>query len=413
MSGQHPQQDPWYGQQGPSHWHGAPPPPPTRRRTGWIVVAVVAVVAVLAGGGFTALHVLGDSDDSSSSPGEPASDDPTPADEPTPSDDPTTTPVNADPWGSLQPGAEVNEVSDALERVDYACYNAMDAAMLTPDEPIAVNGEPVLIRRCYLDPATSRDEEQTVSIQAAPDGSVNGIRVTISALLDQNGQRPARWFRAVVRALTGPVLQESEARAILAGRGPDLAWGTADLSVNSAGTSYELDLAADGAELAAVPPATTGLSLAQVRRHYSDEGYSCGAGQQGQALTCERQGRGYTLSATAFDPCRGPGPGGPMCQGTRTVHGLTLNAEFDAGLPDRAYSVIFDNLIVGSLTFAYQDDWSAQVDTALAEVGFQKRHRADVEGLHVEFLPGATTSFDSQFDQAYQVEIEGVCASGC
>jgi hypothetical protein len=219
MSGQHPRQDPWYGQQDPAHWHGAPPPPPTRRRTGWIVVAVVAVVAVLAGGGFTALHVLGDSDDSSSSPGEPASDDPTPADEPTPSDDPTTTPVNADPWGSLQPGAEVNEISGALERVDYACYNAMDAAMLTPDEPIAVNGEPVLIRRCYLDPATSRDEEQTVSIQAAPDGSVNGIRVTISALLDQNGQRPARWFRAVVRALTGPVLQESEARAILAGRG--------------------------------------------------------------------------------------------------------------------------------------------------------------------------------------------------
>jgi len=370
------------------------------------VVAVVAVVALVAGGSFAAIQLAG-GDDDSAGPAEPTpTDDPAPTVDPT---DPSPNQVAAGSWDAVPSDAEVNQVATSLEDAGYACYDTV-GAMLTADEPVVVDGQPVLVRSCYLDPASGRDQEQTVSLQAAPDGSVNGVRVTVNAFLDKDDQRTSRWFADALRGLTGSVLQAPEARALVAGQTPDIAWGTAALDINPAGTSYQLDLVAEGSDITTVPAASTQLSIQEVRTHYSGEGFNCRDGHR--SVVCERSGRGYSLLAIAVDPCYGPGAPAD-CPDGHTVRSLTLNAEFDSGMPERAYTPIFDHLVTEGLPFAYGDAWSSEVDTAFAALDVQKPHRVDIEGLHVEFLPGATVSFAPDFEQSYQVEVEGICASDC
>jgi hypothetical protein len=95
------------------------------------------------------------------------------------------------------------------------------------------------------------------------------------------------------------------------------------------------------------------------------------------------------------------------------VRSLTLQAEFDAGLPEHAYTPIFDHLMTDSLPFAFQDAWSSEIDETLGAANLDKAHRFDLGGLHVSFFPHTTTSFTTDFDQAYQVVVEGICATDC
>jgi hypothetical protein len=405
MSGQPPQQGPWYGPPSPPQGppYGPPqgprfgPPTPPARRRGWIVVAVVAVIAVAAGGSFAAIQ-LADGDDESSDTVEPtAPDDPgTSSDGPADPADPITTPVGTDLWESVPSDAEVSQATDSLEANGYACYDTAGPAMLNADEPVVVDGQPVLVRRCYLDPASGRDQEQIVSLQAAPDGSVNAVRVVVHAFLDKSDRRTSQWFAAALDGLTGTILEESEARQLASGQTPDIAWGTAALDVNPEGTSYNLELVAEGSDIQQIPSGTTELSIQDARANYTGQGFACDK-QQG-ALRCEKAGRGYLLVALASDD---------------PVRSLTLQAEFDSGMPESAYTPVFDHLMTEGLPFAFQDDWSSEIDTTIGTANLQKAHRFDLAGLHVALYPSTTASFETDFDQAYQVVVEGICATDC
>jgi hypothetical protein len=359
------------------------------------VAAAVATVALLAGGGITAVAVVGGSDGNSTASGE----DTTPTDDPAPTAEPpnpSSTPVATGSWDEVPSDAEVNQVAEGLEANGYACHETAGPAMLNADEPVVVHGQPVLVRRCYLDPASGRDQEQTASLQAAPDGSVNAVRVVVEAFLDKSDRRTSRWFGAAVRGLTGTVLRASEARELVAGRTPDIAWGKADLYTNAKGTSYQLELIADGSDIQQIPSGTTRLSIRDVRAHYSAAGFACH--DESQSVRCERTGRGYALVAIAAD---------------NPVRSLTLQAEFNAGMPEAAYTPIFDHLMTDGLPFAFQDVWSPEIDETLGAVDLKKAHRFDLGGLHVAFFPYTTASFTTDFDQAYQVVVEGICATDC
>src|SRR5690606_8833819 len=145
--------------------------------------AVIAVLAVLAGGGVAVWHHTGDASAPSASAAsndEPSEPEQQP--EPAPEPEPTTSPARTDPWGAFGPGDEVVDVTLRLEDVGYACYNTLDAGMLTPDVPITVNEQNVMIRRCYADPVSVAGGQQAVGLQVAPDGSPNGVRVVVSTL---------------------------------------------------------------------------------------------------------------------------------------------------------------------------------------------------------------------------------------
>ncbi|MGH3482895.1 MAG: hypothetical protein ACRDPQ_06625 [Nocardioidaceae bacterium] len=398
MSGQQPQHNPWYGPGQPPQWQPGPPHPPSggdRRNGGWIVVAVVAVVAVLAGGTFAGLMVFGDSDESGSSADDPATPDPTgPPGEPTP--EPTADPAATDPWGSLPADAEVNAVSDAVARAGYACYNAL--------------GSPVLVRRCYLEPATDKFDEQTVTIEAAADGSVNAVGIEVDYFDGHRKSEPM--FERTLRALTGTVLQGSEVAAIVQGQRPSrhsveqLAWGKADLFTSEDGAAYHLELVASGATSVAVPAGDVRIDIAAVQQHYTQRGFSCHVQSALNTLRCDRRVQGGALTVLAFDECLSSGPRYESICAGHQVHSLTAAAEFNAGMPEAAYARFFDDFLVPAMNLAADTSTFAdEVATSIDD--WTKPHRLDVEGLHVEVMPGHGAMVGG-YDQALEITVEGV-----
>jgi hypothetical protein len=393
---------PGYGQQPPAQWPPHPPYPPSGgrgRRSGWIV-AVVAVVAVLAGGTFAGLAVFGDSDDSASS-----AEDPSPSDEPTgpaePTDDPAepepTEPVTAsDPWGSLPADAEISQVSDAVAAAGYACFDSL--------------AEPVLVRRCFLEPATSSLDDQVVSIEAEPDGSVNAVDVTVDYFDGNRKSEPM--FVETLNTLEGTLLTRSEIRAIVAGQRPErhsrqsLAWGSAELFTSEAGRAYHLEMVAKGRKAAAIPAGDTGISVAEVKARYTGEGFSCTVDSALNTLRCERRAKGGAMAVLAFDEClRHKAKFASICKGHK-VSSLTATAEFDSGMPESAYGKFFHHLRDGIL-LAAADDWSPEAEAWIDSHLDLKRHRADFDGMHIEVMPH-TGEVVGGFEQAYQVSVQGI-----
>ena len=402
-SGPHQPVPPGYGQPPPPQWPPPYPPPDRgRRRSALIVVAivaaVVAAVAVIAGGSFAALTLLGDSDDTSSSAADPSSsDEPTgePTGDPTESA-PTTESTSADPWAALDANAEINQVSQAVTTAGYACFDSL--------------AEPVLVRRCFLEPATSSLDEHTVSIEAAPDGSVNAVNVVVDDF--QGSRKSEPMFSRTLDALEGTVLTPSEARAIVAGQRPQrhsrqaLAWGSADLFTSEGGRAYHLELVAEGRQPAAVPAGDTEIGIAEVRATYTGEGFSCAVQSALNTLRCERRVRGGALAVLAFDECLSSGPKfESLCEGHR-VYSLTATAEFDSGMPESAYNKFFHHLRDGIL-LAADDDWSPEAQAWIDSHLDQRRHRADFDGMHIEIMPH-TGALVGGFEQAYEVSVKGV-----
>jgi hypothetical protein len=398
MSGQQPQHNPWYGTGEPPSWQPGPPYPPSgggRRKGGWIVVAVVAVVAVLAGGTFAGLTILGDSDESGSSADDPSTPDPAdPTGEPTRAA-PSTDPAGTDLWGSLPIDAEVNAVSDAVARAGYACYNAL--------------GSPVLVRRCYLEPATGKFDEQTVTIEAAADGSVNAVNIEVDYFDGHRKSEPM--FERTLRTLTGTVLQGSEAAAIVQGQRPrrhsveSLAWGKADLFTSEDGAAYRLELIVSGATSVGVPPGDIRVDIAAVEQHYSRRGFACEVQSALNTLRCNRRVQGGALTVLAFDECLNFGPRYESICAGHQVHSLTAAAEFDAGMPEAAYATFFDDFLVPAMNLAADSSTFAdEVATSIDD--WTKPHRLDVEGLHVEVMPGHGAMVGG-YDQALEITVGG------
>jgi hypothetical protein len=386
MSGQQPQPHPTYGQPPPAYSRPMPPYPPSggRGKGGWIVVAVVAAIGVLAGGTFAGLKLLGGSDDPNSS-----SDDPT-------SPDPTTDPASTDPWGSLATDAEIDAVSDAVTAEGYACYDSL--------------GSPVLVRRCFLEPATDKYDEQTVTIQADSDGAVNAVDVEIDYF---NGKgRSGPMLVRTLRALTGIVVDRSEAAQIVQAQRPgshstvSLAWGRAELFTAERARAYHLELLADGARSVAPPAGDTRVGITDVERHYSADGFACQVESRLNTLRCSRRVGGGALTVLAFDECLNSGPRyDAICRGHR-VQSLTAAAEFDAGMPERAYTKFLDDFLLPTMNLAADDaGFADEVATSIDD--WTTPHRLDVDGLHVEVMPGYGALVGG-FDQAIEVSVEGI-----
>jgi len=322
-----------------------------------------------------------------------------------PTTEPTTAPSTSASAEPPQSSEEVRRVTSALGDAGYACYESLT--------------KPVVVHSCYLDPGTRSLDHQTVRIRTAEDGSVAAIELRISYF---DGTAPALdLFRRTVEALGGTVLTTGEARAVVDGRTKDevpaspgshstvrLDWGASELFVSERLDAYYLTLVAHGAKPRVVPDGDTKTGIVETRDHYKAQGFRCTLDEALQTLKCQRRVSGAIYTVLAVDPCLGRGKKYELvCQGHKASE-VRASVGFDADLPEKS----FEELVSFLLESADQSMGGMAVDTRgwlLKSISDAKVHRADFQGMHLAFEPGA--GVDEGFPNVVSVEVRGATAS--